>query len=216
MIYVHYLEQSRALRVIWLLEALKLEYEVIHYARDPKTWGAPSSLTAIHPLGKSPIIVDGEQTVTESGAIIEYLIDTYDHERRFRPESGQALLDYRYWLHAAEGSFMMWLVMRLIFIKSGEKVPFLLRPLIRSFLDKVDKLVIEPRLTTFFRYIDDFLGQHMWFAGEQLSGADFQMIVILLMADTRADLSPYPNIRRYIAQATQLDSYQQAMQKIPA
>ncbi|QMV13053.1 glutathione S-transferase [Vibrio spartinae] len=216
MIYVHYLEQSRALRVVWLLEALELEYEIVHYSRDPKTWGAPESLKAVHPLGKSPMIVDGEQTIAESGAIIEYLIDTYDHQHRFRPESGQALLDYRYWLHAAEGSFMMWLVMRLIFIKSREKLPFLLRPLIGSFLNKMDQIVIEPRVSTFLRYIDDTLAQRSWFAGEKLSGADFQMHLVLQLADMRADLSVYPNIQRYNQQVAQLASYQQALQKIPS
>ncbi|SJN57427.1 glutathione S-transferase [Vibrio ruber] len=215
MIYVHYLEQSRALRVVWLLEALTLEYEIIHYDRDPQTWGAPDSLKAIHPLGKSPTIIDGEHTIAESGAIIEYLIDTYDHQRRFRPESGQALLDYRYWLHAAEGSFMMWLVMRLIFIKSREKLPFLLRPLIGAFLSKMDRIVIEPRVSTFLRYIDDTLGSRTWFTGEQLSGADFQMNLVLQLADMRADLSGYPNIQRYMNQVSQLASYQQALQKIP-
>ncbi|MDW6091617.1 glutathione S-transferase family protein [Vibrio rhizosphaerae] len=216
MIYVHYLEQSRAIRVVWLLEALGLEYEVVHYGRDPKTWGAPDALKSIHPLGKSPTIVDGEQTIAESGAIIEYLIDAYDHQHRFRPESGQALLDYRYWLHAAEGSFMMWLVMRLIFIKSREKLPFLLRPLIGSFLNKMDQIVIEPRVSTFLRYIDDTLAQRTWFTGEQLSGADFQMSLVLQLADMRADLSSYPNIQRYLKQVAQLESYQQALQNIPA
>lgn len=80
----------------------------------------------------------------------------------------------------------------------------------------MDQIVIEPRVSTFLRYIDDTLAQRSWFAGEQLSGADFQMHLVLQLADMRADLSAYPNIQRYHKQVVQLASYQQALQKIPA
>ena len=102
MIIVHHLENSRSLRILWLLEELGLDYDIRLYRRDPQTMAAPDSLKAIHPLGKAPIISDGELVIAESGAIIEYLLDRYD-DGRLRPGSGQPLLDYRYWLHFVEG-----------------------------------------------------------------------------------------------------------------
>jgi glutathione S-transferase len=210
MIYLHSLEYSRALRIAWLLEALALEYELVPYQRDPQTYGAPDTLKQIHPLGKSPVIVDGDLTIAESGAIIEYLIDVYDQEGCFKPSSGQALLDYRYWLHFAEGSMMMWLVMRLVLMKAKEKIPFLLRPVIGTFINRMDQYVIQPRVSDQFKFVEAFLSEHKWFAGEQLSGADFQMMLALTLAEQRADLSSYPNIQRYLERVKQLESYQKA------
>ena len=83
MIIVHHLNNSRSQRILWLLEELGLGYEVKRYARDP-TMLAPAALRAVHPLGKSPVVTDGEQTLAESGAIIEYLVEPYG-DGRFAP-----------------------------------------------------------------------------------------------------------------------------------
>ncbi|MEI8632203.1 glutathione S-transferase [Vibrio sp. PP-XX7] len=215
MIYLHHLEQSRSNRIVWLLEALDIDYEIIHYQRDPKTYGAPESLKQIHPLGKSPVITDGELVIAESGAIIEYLIDVYDPERRLKPTSGQALLDYRYWLHFAEGSLMLLLVMRLVLSKAQEKrLPFFIKPVIRKFVDAMEQYFIEPRLTPQLELINAFLEKHQWFAGEQLSGADIQMMLPLQFAKASADFSLYPYIERYLAQVKQLESFKKAMEKV--
>src|ERR1700704_5552687 len=115
MIIVHHLNNSRSQRVLWLLEELGVAYEVVRYQRDVKTMLAPPALLAIHPLGKSPIIVDGPVVVAESGAIMEYLIDRYGSGRLRPPPGTPERLRYTYWLHYAEGSAMPPLLMKLIF-----------------------------------------------------------------------------------------------------
>ena len=116
MIVVHHLNHSRSQRVLWLLEELGLPYELKRYERE-KSGLAPKSLEAVHPLGKSPVITDGDATLAESGAILEYLVETYAKDRLSPPAGTQAYRDYRYFLHYAEGSLMPFLVMRLVFNK---------------------------------------------------------------------------------------------------
>src|SRR5688572_24683342 len=114
MITVHHLNNSRSQRVLWLLEELEVPYEVIRHERNAKTMLAPPTLLAIHPLGKSPVITDGELVLAESGAITEYLIGRYGNGRLIPPAGTAERLRYTYWLHYAEGSAMPPLVMRLI------------------------------------------------------------------------------------------------------
>ena len=115
MITVHHLNNSRSQRVLWLLEELELPYEIVKYERDRKTLLAPASLRAIHPLGKSPVITDGDATLAESGAIIEYLVDTHGKGRLVPAPGTPAYRHYRYFMHYAEGSLMPFLVMKLVF-----------------------------------------------------------------------------------------------------
>src|SRR6476620_2558723 len=115
MITVHHLNNSRSQRVLWLLEELGVPYEVKRYQRDPKTMLAPPELKAVHPLGKSPVITDGELTLAETGAIVETLIETYGEGRLIPPAGSPNRLRYRYWLHYAEGSAMPPLLMKLVF-----------------------------------------------------------------------------------------------------
>ena len=82
MITLHHLETSRSQRILWLLEELGVPYELKIYARDKATKLAPPALKAIHPLGKSPVITDGDEVIAESGAIIEYLVETYGEQAR--------------------------------------------------------------------------------------------------------------------------------------
>ena len=117
MIVVHHLNNSRSQRVLWLLEELGLPYEIVRYQRDPKTMLAPKELRAIHPLGKSPILVDGDATLAESGAIVEYLLERYGNGR-LKPAAGsQDWIRYTYFLHYAEGSAMPPLLLKLVFVR---------------------------------------------------------------------------------------------------
>ena len=138
MITVHHLENSRSQRVLWLLEELAVPYEVRRYARDPKTLYAPPALAKVHPLGKSPVITDGDITVAESGAIVEYLIDAHG-QGRLRPAPGTPeQRRYTYWLHFAEGSLMPPLLMQLVFDKvRTAPVPFFVKPIVLGIADKV-------------------------------------------------------------------------------
>ena len=129
MITVHHLNNSRSQRVLWMLEELDVPYEIRFYERDPKTMQAPESLKKVHPLGKSPVITDGDLVVAESGLIIDYLARTYGKDTMPPPDSGQAWLDYNYWLHYAEGSLMPPLLMRLVFEKvKTSPMPFFIKP----------------------------------------------------------------------------------------
>src|SRR5579871_6236542 len=113
MVIVHHLNNSRSQRVLWLLEELGVTYEVKRYERDTKTMLAPPALLAVHPLGKSPVIEDGNVKVAESGAIVTYLVDKYGAGRLIPPKDSPEYLRYVYWLHYAEGSAMPPLLLRL-------------------------------------------------------------------------------------------------------
>ena len=214
MLTVHHLEKSRSQRILWLLEELGVEYEIAEYKRDPITFSGPESLKAIHPLGKSPVITDGDLTIAETGAIIEYLLDQYDPENRLRPTSGQALLDYRYWLHFGEGSLMPLLVMKLVLMKVPENpMPFFIKPIAKKLMEKIQENFIAPRLEPQLSFIESTLSDRTWFAGDALSGADIQMSFPLIAASGRVDLSQYPNIGRYLKQIEQQAAYQKIVDK---
>ncbi len=214
MITLHHLVQSRSNRIAWLLETLNLPYEIKVYQRTTE-YGAPESLKAIHPLGKSPVITDGELTIAESGAIIEYLIETYDIEHKLKPTDTTALLDYRYWLHFAEGSLMPLLVMRLVLTKSLDRpMPFFAKPIIRKYSQGLNHLFIGTRITPQLQLIDDHLSRQTWFAGDTLSGADFQMVLSLQLAKMRCNLTPFTHIQRYLDQVESLEPYTRALNKL--
>ncbi|MEO9274936.1 glutathione S-transferase [Marinomonas sp. 5E14-1] len=214
MIKVHHLERSRSQRVLWLLEELGVGYTIVEYKRDPITFSGPESLKAIHPLGKSPVITDGDITIAETGAIIEYLLDQYDTENRLRPTSGQALLDYRYWLHFAEGSLMPLLVMKLVLMKVPENpMPFFIKPIAKMLMGKIQENFIAPRLEPQLSFIEHTLSDRTWFVGDTLSGADIQMSFPLIVAGGRVDLTNYPNIGRYLKQIEQQSAYQKIVDR---
>lgn len=214
MITVHHLENSRSQRILWLLEELGLDYKIVEYKRDPETASGPESLKAIHPLGKAPVITDGELTVAESGAIIEYLLDRYDTEKRLRPTEGQALLDFRYWLHFAEGSLMPLLVMKLVMMKvPSNPMPFFIKPIAKMITDKIQEKFIMPRIGPQMSFIEETLGKHTWFVGDELSAADIQMSFPLQASSTRMDLANFPNISRFLKQVEAVPSYQKALSK---
>src|SRR5580700_7740436 len=146
MVVVHHLNNSRSQRVLWLLEELGVAYEVKRYERDAKTMLAPPALLAVHPLGKSPIIVDGAVTVAESGAIVEYLIDHYGGGRLIPPAGSPERLRYTYWLHYAEGSAMPPLLLSLIFGRlPRQPMPFFVRPVARGISNKVLEAFVRPQ-----------------------------------------------------------------------
>ena len=189
MITVHHLENSRSQRVLWLLEELGLPYEVKRYARDRRTMLAPPELTKVHPLGKSPVISDGEVTVAESGAIVEYLLDTYG-KGRLRPPAGTPEgRRYTYWLHFAEGSAMPPLLMKLVFDKvRSAPVPFFVKPVVKGIADKVTKSFIAPNIERQLDFMENELAGRAWFAGDEFTAADIQMSFPLEAAASRAGL----------------------------
>lgn len=218
MITLHHLEHSRSQRIIWLLEELGLPFEIKLYKRDPKTYLAPKELFDVHPLGKSPVVTDGDVTVAESAAIVEYLIDKAGG--KFRPKAGtDAALQFTYWMHFAEGTMMPPLVMTLVFNKiENAPVPFFLKPIVlpiaRGISAQVKNSFINPNLNRQFQFIDKHLSKNEWFCGDELSGADFMMIFPLEAAASRSsDIENMPNIKKYVAKVHALPAYKKALEK---
>jgi glutathione S-transferase len=214
-ITVHHLNNSRSQRVLWLLEELELPYEIVKYERDPATLLAPKSLEAIHPLGKSPVVVDGAATVAESGAILEYLVETYGKGRLVPPATTPAARDYRYFMHYAEGSLAPFLLLKLVFrrIKSA-KLPFFIKPIARKIADKVNADYVDPNLTRHLAFLGKHLETHPWFAGDELTAADIQMSYPVESAVARAkELGVAPSLEAWVAKIHARPAYQRALDK---
>jgi glutathione S-transferase len=215
MITVHHLNNSRSQRVLWLLEELAVPYELKLYQRDPKTMQAPASLRAVHPLGKSPVVSDGEQVVAESGPILEYLLDRYG-EGRLRPAAGTPeYLRYRYFLHYAEGSIMPLMLLALIFGRMPDNnVPFLLRPVLAGVAKQAEQQYIGPQIKLHLDHLERELKGRRWLAGDELSAADVQMSFAVEAAASRAGFSPeYPELARYLSQIRARPGYQRAIER---
>ena len=215
MITVHHLNNSRSQRVLWLLEELGLDYSVVRYQRDAETMLAPPSLRKVHPLGKSPVVVDGDNTLAESGAILEYLVERYDVARNFAPSSGtQEQLRYRYWMHYAEGSAMPPLLMSLVFARIKQApMPFFVKPVARGSSDKVMKTFVGPQVRLHLDYMEGELGKSRWFAGNEFSAADIQMSFPVEAASARYGLDDKPNLRAFLQRIHARPAYQRALEQ---
>jgi len=215
MITVHHLNDSRSQRVLWLLEELALPYEIKHYQRDSKTMLAPPELRAVHPLGKSPVITDGEATVAESGAIIEYLLDRHGNGR-LRPAPGTPeFLQYRYWLHFAEGSAMSPLLMKLVFDKvASSPMPFFVKPIARGISAQVLKSFVMPNIERQLDFMEGELAQRPWFAGSEFSAADIQMSFPLEASAQRAGLdASRPKLYDWLKRIHARPAYKKALER---
>jgi glutathione S-transferase len=214
MIIVHHLNNSRSQRVLWLLEELGLKYEVKRYERDRKTMLAPAALRAIHPLGKSPVISDGDQVIAESGAIIEYLIERHGQGRLKPPPGSPDQLRFTYWLHYAEGSAMSPLLLALIFGRLPRApMPFFVRPIVKRMSEGVLNTLVRPQLTTHLDFMELELGKSTWFAGEEFTGADIQMSFVAEAAASRAGLdASRPNLWNYLQRIHARPAYQRALE----
>jgi glutathione S-transferase len=215
MVVVHHLNNSRSQRVLWLLEELGVPYEVKRYERDTKTMLAPPALLQVHPLGKSPVIVDGTVTVAESGAIIEYLVDKYSGGRLIPPVGSAQRLRYTYWLHYAEGSAMPPLLMKLIFDRvAANPAPWPISAIARRIAATVQNSFIGPNLKRHLDYMEAELGTHTWFAGEQFTAADVQMSFPVEAAALRAGLnSSRPKLMAFLERIHARDAYKRALQR---
>ena len=215
MIVVHHLNNSRSQRILWLLEELGLEYEVKRYERDPKTMLAPPELKAIHPLGKSPVITDGELTLAESGAIIEYLVDKYG-QGRLGPAAGSVeRLRFTYWLHYAEGSAMSPLLLKLVFNKvESSPMPFFVKPFAKGIARKVKGSFVEPQIVQHLDYLNGELAATGWFAGDAFSAADVQMSFPLEAAAARGGLDgKWPNLMAFLQRIHERPAYKKALER---
>ncbi|HRL97139.1 MAG TPA: glutathione S-transferase [Comamonas denitrificans] len=221
MLTLHHLETSRSHRILWLLEELGVPYELRRYQRDPATRLAPPELKKIHPLGKSPVLTDGELVVAESGAILEYLAECYGAQApaelaHLEPARGTpAHRQCRFWMHYAEGSLMNWLVMQLVFGSiPRQPMPFFVRPVARALCAGVQQKLIQPNVQAALAFMENHLAQHRWFAGEHLSLADFQMSFAVEAALARGTAaSAWPHLQAYLQRIQARPAYQRALEK---
>ena len=216
MLVLHHLEQSRSQRIAWLLEELGLPYEIKRYRRDPKTFLAPPELSAVHPLGKAPVLVDDGVVLIESGAIIEYVIGRYGADSGLRPDAAspehQAYLTF---LHFAEGSMMPPLLLRLIFGRIATGAPALIRPIARAIAAPVEKGFIAPNIARTLDFLEAELGKRPWFAGEALTGADIQMSFPVEVAQQRGGLdASRPKLMDWLGRIRARPAYRTAFAKI--
>jgi glutathione S-transferase len=215
MLTVHHLNNSRSQRVLWLLEELGVPYEIVRYQRQPDM-RAPAELRAIHPLGKSPVITDNGNVVAESGAIVDYIIDTYGDGRLIPPAKTPQRLRYTYWLHYAEGSAMPPLLLKLIFdrIGSGQGMPFFAKPIGRAIAAKVKALMIEPNLKRQLDFMESELSRSEWFAGDDFSAADIQMSFPVEAAAMRAGLdASRPQLMTFLKKIHARPAFRRALER---
>jgi glutathione S-transferase len=204
MIVVHHLNDSRSQRVLWLLEELNVPYEIKHYQRDAQTRLAPPELKAIHPLGKSPVITDNGRVMIESGAIIDYVIRRYG--LGLQPDRDSAAFDdYQQWLHYAEGSAMLPLLLKLYVSRLGQAgAPLSPR--------------IESELANHIGFVDQSLKAqaakgHDWLIGNTLTGADIQMSFVGEAASNRVNRADYPHLEAWVHRFQARPAYQAALKK---
>ncbi len=200
MITVHHLNNSRSQRVLWLLEELELEYEIKHYSRDPKTGRAPSSLKTVHPLGRSPVITYKDKTIAETGAIIEYIIRQHGNGRLIPPDGSEAYEQYIHFLHYGEGSAMFPQLLLLYTSYLGEAAA----PL---------SPIINHEMKVHFDYMEYHLTGHRYFAGEELSGADIQMVFPLEAAKAHGRLVGFDACIGFVDRMQSRPAYLRALKR---
>jgi glutathione S-transferase len=200
MIIVHHLENSRSQRILWLLEELAMDYEVVRYERDPSTMLAPLALKQVHPLGKSPMLQDGQRLVVESGAIVDYLVEKAEG-RLGPPANRDSVLRYRQFLHYAEGSMMPPLLALLVVNRLG-------------LLGRPAKAPLLAMLKTHFDWLESELGSRDWFAGDEFTAADIMMSFPLEASRHRAGLdASYPNLTDWLERIHARPFYAAALKK---
>jgi glutathione S-transferase len=200
MLVVHHLNESRSQRILWLLEELGLPYEIKFYERDAKTRLAPPELIAVHPLGKSPVLTDGDATIIESGAITDYVIRRHA-EGKLAPDPASGDYDaYQQWLHYAEGSAMLPMLLRMYVGRLGEAgAPLAPR--------------IEGEIANHLSYVEGALAGRQFFVGDSLTGADIQMSFVAEVAKAHGKLGDYPNLADWIERMHARPAWKTALAK---
>lgn len=200
MIVLHHLNDSRSQRVLWLLEELELPYEIRRYQRDPKTRLAPPELLAVNPVGKSPVLEDDGKTVIESGAIVDYLIRRHGGGKLQPDPASDAYDKYQQWLHYAEGSAMLPLMVHLYVGRLGEAgAPLAPR--------------IQGEIANHLGHLDKVLAKGPWMLGDTFSGADIQMSFVGEVAGQFGKLAAFPNLKAWVQRLQARPAYRRALEK---
>ena len=201
MITIHHLDTSRSERIVWLAEELGLDYRIEPWQRQANG-AAPEALRTIHPLGKAPIIRDGDTVLAESGAIVEYLVSRHAQGRLTVRPSAPEYARYLYWMHFAEGSLMTLMIVALVLSRmpDGRTSPTGAR--------------VQARLQNMLSFVDGELAAAPWFAGADFTAADVMMTFAFttMRYFLEYDLSPYPRILAYLARVEARPAYRKAME----
>ncbi|PPQ99625.1 hypothetical protein CVT24_005203 [Panaeolus cyanescens] len=219
-IVVHHLADSRSQRILWLLEELELSYEIKKYERTQQR-RAPNELYDIHPLGKSPVITDGDLTIAESGAIVEYLLEKYGTEKNKVKVGTPEWQDNLYFTHYAEGSVQPLLVRKLMFTMIPENAPVLMQPVLHAVFHKLNSKLTDPELQLHATLIEKHLQKIKdtadtkdWFAGgEHPTSADFMMSFTLEVFVRRSPEHVGPLIKAYVKRLQSRPAYKRAVEK---
>lgn len=196
---VHHLNNSRSQRLLWMLEELELPYKIRFYERDKATMLAPPELKKVHPLGKSPVLEDGPLKLVETGAICEYLVDKTGQLGPANP--GEGLLQYRQFMHYAEGSVMP----NLLLMLAMSKVPLIGGIAVKK---------VQPMVDVHLDYVEQVLASRPWFAGQQMTAADIMMSFPLEAAVSRAGLGPSrPATMAWLKKIHARPAYKAALEK---
>ena len=211
MIRVHHLETSRSTRLIWALEELNLDYELVEYQRHPKTRRAPESARALHPLGRFPLLEIDGKVIAESGAILTYLVEREGE----LGAAADAREEYTYWMHYAEGSAMLPLLVKLITSSlRTAKLPFFIKPVAKAIAAKIDGNFTDGELRTHFGWIEEALEGKIYFAGDRFSAADIQMSYPIQASFARADMLPArPNTSAWLERVQSRPAFLKALEK---
>ena len=200
MLTLHHLNDSRSQRILWLLEELGAPYEIKRYQRDAVTRLAPPELKAVHPLGKAPVIVDDKVVIAESAAIVDYLIRRHGKGAMRPAEGGAEFEAYQEWLHYAEGSAMLPLMMNL-YVSRVKEAGAPLQPRIDS------------ELANHLGYVDGALKGRAFFVGDELTGADIQMSFVAEVAGSFRKLGDYPDLAGWIARMHARPAFLRSVEK---
>ncbi len=215
MLTIHHLEHSRSQRILWLLEELGVDYEIKRYERDKQTSLAPPDLRDVHPLGKAPLITDGDTTIAESGAIVEYLVDKYDDGTLQPDDHTPQRLAYVYWLHYAEGTFMPLMIISLILNRiETAPMPFFIKPVAKGIVNKVRQGYLDQNVKSNLDFMEATLAKTTWFCGDAFTAADIQMSFPIEAAEVRTNLaSEYPRLAAFLTRIRARPAYKRALEK---
>ena len=214
MLTVHNLENSRSLRLLWLLEELGVDYQIKHYKRHKVTKLAQDDYKKLHPVGKSPVVSDGDLVLAETGAIVEYIVEKYG-EGKLRPQKDDPnYVRYLYWLHSSEGSLMPLLLLKMMMVKLVDKTPLLVKPLAKAAISPMDFGYVSPSLKKLMSYLDSELSKSRWLTGDELSAADVMISFAIDVAHLAFDLErDYPSVYRFDREYKAREAYKVALEK---
>lgn len=214
MLTLHHLEYSQSFRILWLLEAMGIDYELKIYKRDPKTSLAPDDYKKLSPLGTAPVITDGDIVLAETNTIIDYLLDKFPNEQLRPGTNSPHYLQHLFWFHGAQGSLSPLLLMDSIFRIIQARVPFFMKPFVKLALGKATKAFVMPRLRALMELAESDLKKSPWFGGNQFTAADIVLSFSMESAAHKGLITDdYPNCQAWLERMREEPAFRRAREK---